>query len=934
MLDICAPGVAPGAHGGWVGAGYITGVVALAQDLAVDILGRRLTPDEFRTLLRETAVPIVDGDDEDDNVTNSGHTYLRVDAFALAEAISALAQKATQLIVYAGEPAGLASRHDEFMQGIVDASVTNPIVKTIVLADLPGPDSTYISIVHNGVVTSVVGLPDATGVLSPTLKEYQITDGTQLGGWLKWALDNYTDEDTKTVLSYYGHGTFLAPAVDLEGLLEQSRRTSSTLPYQPILPYDLDVFADFTDEYPRKELITPHAIQQMLEIGTNDGEQALDVLDLTHCFALSLEEVYEVSNDGASPYAEMVVGSPNYTYFDPAMAGAAVAALDPQADAQTMAETLINVYADKIDEANLVDGDSDVNHPLSLTVVDLEKIHGIKALFDELSYYLLREFNRNPIGTATIFEEVVRRSATYDTTYCKADWALDDEDALLDVGTFLPHLAQQFSSASGVMFRANQARALLDDAIVARRTSNGTPWMAAPNTPFWELDAYNTLGMSLFGDYIGQEDGTTRILSWHAPYYTDDIALNPHPYRFIQDSNGLPTWADVFNRYWEVREASEGLTLHTEGCLVDLPPVIEQGELAAIGITAPIAGSMHVGYGSRIKATMSTASAVSSPSVTITASNPAGIRVFTDTVSVGYLVTGTYEIESSSLFTPTTAGEYTVGVKVNSDGRIIEQDITDDNVTTTLRYVSPIQPFELDVVVATGQQWIQALSIPLILSGNAPLAEWTWQLFQYGPGENPGTHVPKLTHTRSEINPPQASTRALSPYDLQLPADLEVGPVILHIWGYAQDGRLSQEPAIVRFNYAPDASVVSLGQKTYYRLRAEANDDVSITLNIADGNAAMRVWGPQNRWSAQQIIGDGTIQFPSAYAGEYLVEIEGLDSTTTYNVSSELNGAQNRIMKNNDARWVGVPRPDFSEPSVNPPQDNDWHIFIPIVLSP
>ncbi|MEL7039577.1 MAG: S8 family serine peptidase [Cyanobacteria bacterium J06592_8] len=66
---------------------HIAGIAALAQQLAVQELGRRLTFDEFRNLLQDTGVTIFDGDDEDDNVVNTGLEFKRVDVLALGEAI-------------------------------------------------------------------------------------------------------------------------------------------------------------------------------------------------------------------------------------------------------------------------------------------------------------------------------------------------------------------------------------------------------------------------------------------------------------------------------------------------------------------------------------------------------------------------------------------------------------------------------------------------------------------------------------------------------------------------------------------------------------------------------------------------------------------------------------------------------------------------------
>jgi subtilisin family serine protease len=97
LTDIFAPGAyitGPNATGGTVAyAGtsqaspHIAGIAALAQDLADQYLGRRLSVSEFRTLLRNTADTIFDGDDENDNVTNTQTSYPRVNVENLADAI-------------------------------------------------------------------------------------------------------------------------------------------------------------------------------------------------------------------------------------------------------------------------------------------------------------------------------------------------------------------------------------------------------------------------------------------------------------------------------------------------------------------------------------------------------------------------------------------------------------------------------------------------------------------------------------------------------------------------------------------------------------------------------------------------------------------------------------------------------------------------------
>ncbi|MBI5830087.1 MAG: S8 family serine peptidase [Chloroflexi bacterium] len=95
LLDVLAPGarlIGANAGGGTQilqgtsqAAGYFSGIALLAQQAAQQELGRALTPQEFTTLVRETGTPVVDGDNENDNVVNTGLTFPRVDLLALAE---------------------------------------------------------------------------------------------------------------------------------------------------------------------------------------------------------------------------------------------------------------------------------------------------------------------------------------------------------------------------------------------------------------------------------------------------------------------------------------------------------------------------------------------------------------------------------------------------------------------------------------------------------------------------------------------------------------------------------------------------------------------------------------------------------------------------------------------------------------------------------
>ncbi|MFN3258960.1 MAG: S8 family serine peptidase [Pikeienuella sp.] len=95
LITGAAPGGGSAAQGGTSQAApFVAGMAALAQEIAEDRLGRRLTPEEFHDLLIDSAATIRDGDDEVDNVRNLNANLPRVDMLALARAIEALGGQA------------------------------------------------------------------------------------------------------------------------------------------------------------------------------------------------------------------------------------------------------------------------------------------------------------------------------------------------------------------------------------------------------------------------------------------------------------------------------------------------------------------------------------------------------------------------------------------------------------------------------------------------------------------------------------------------------------------------------------------------------------------------------------------------------------------------------------------------------------------------
>ncbi len=105
LIDIFAPGAlitsaAPGSNtatlaGTSQAAPHIAGVVAIMQDLADTYLGRRLSVNEMLSIMQSTGATINDGDDENDNVTNTGASFKRVDVQAMALAIQNMAPEIT-----------------------------------------------------------------------------------------------------------------------------------------------------------------------------------------------------------------------------------------------------------------------------------------------------------------------------------------------------------------------------------------------------------------------------------------------------------------------------------------------------------------------------------------------------------------------------------------------------------------------------------------------------------------------------------------------------------------------------------------------------------------------------------------------------------------------------------------------------------------------
>lgn len=109
LIDTFAPGApSSGAnynggvvamHGTSQASPHVAGIAVLMQQYAEQMMGRRLTLSEFRTLLDSSGTTIVDGDDENDNVVNTGLSFKRIDVFSMADAIYNMAPPGPEIKV-------------------------------------------------------------------------------------------------------------------------------------------------------------------------------------------------------------------------------------------------------------------------------------------------------------------------------------------------------------------------------------------------------------------------------------------------------------------------------------------------------------------------------------------------------------------------------------------------------------------------------------------------------------------------------------------------------------------------------------------------------------------------------------------------------------------------------------------------------------------
>ena len=175
--------------------------------------------------------------------------------------------------------------------------------------------------------------------------------------------------------------------------------------------------------------------------------------------------------------------------------------------------------------------------------------------------------------------------------------------------------------------------------------------------------------------------------------------------------------------------------------------------------------------------------------------------------------------------------------------------------------------------------------------------------FELTAGNNPLVNIFQATQTILLTTPPSNLT-------LTLPSNISPGRIEMQCRGIVA-GSFST-PAKVAFNYAP-ANRSLLNATDYFIFTSDDLDDLEIDVTAASGTIAATVWEPLNFFSAQQTtVSSGAVgqfAFHDAYAGEYIVAIEG---NGTYSVDARRNGIAARRLANMVTSVTRqLPRPAF-----------------------
>ena len=752
----------------------------------------------------------------------------------------------------------LAPQFSATLDGILHATAADPTKLAVVLADLEEDGDTVIVVAQNGTAQYIQGLPDQFGVLSADLNEYDMSDGATLGGFLLWARINYPAP--KALFSFIGHGLPLMPDQPIDTVFPPTSTVRSAETDPIALPSWVFASPDYTDTHP-KSIISAHALATALAKSTDNGNHPFALVDLAHCFALSIEELFEIA-----PYTKSVTGSPSYTYFSAELPGLALAAIQRGDSPLNMATRLIDAYHQALPADQ---------YPRLLAAVDTSRLHSIKEWWDLTSQALLTELNSNSAEAKSKIVTAYNRSAKYDTTGCQADWQLAPPDALSDFYSFAHELSLAFVNTPIADYAANTRQAI-DNAIISTHRQSGIPYFAQGSQSVW---AFTGKGISIYTDFLGSATADGQIaLSWQSDWYGDNIA-------FLAGG----TWGQVFGRFWD------GTAITTSKCLTSFPPMQDQGELRIVDLISPDPQETWVNRPIRAGIVIESASDLKNAIVTLNIEQ-AGQSVYSTTISTGALLTQTRFLMADDAWTPTMIGRYTVTVTIDPENFVVETNETDNQLIViglaTDGGDRPILPeFGLD----QGGQWVTnpdiSLSIPMTptarMGENVLINLYDFVDFESGIGRSNLASQSTIPFTTSQIN-------------LTLPAETEPGPIQLHI-KQTQSGAITPELSDIRFNYIPANTPISQGQIICYPFAGQRGDHLQIRLDLPDQeDANLFLWYPRNFAEPDQIgsrQGDDELLLSFApLNGEYLLCVRGESPQTTYTLSVLTNRRDNIVV--------------------------------------
>lgn len=444
-----------------------------------------------------------------------------------------------------------------YKQALIDNIVAGTAGKydrtALIVVDSNGPHDTQVLFVRNGIATPQTGLPNRLGIISDSLDEYDMADGATLGGFLKWARQTYPSN--QTLVTFIGHGLPAAPIADVDQLWPRqagSRQMAVTTNNIP-LPTKYWAHPNFTDNHPKRTLLTPKQLGIALAQATNEGANPIAVLDLIHCFGVTIEQLSEIA-----PYVQATVGSPSYVYLQPEMLQRSLHELPSELGAVALAKALATYH--QIAEPH---------HPTVITAVDNSHLAALQNAWNGVAGALLQRWQQEP----TTREQLTlawRQAAKYDAPLCDDEWRIDDSDYLADLGSLARALQSTFPGEP-VAVSAAQALAELS-AAVTTLTHADHPWMRPDQ--FWNFDS-NYSGIAIYGNLIPWQQNGQAYLSFQAHFYT--AAGAAAPYRFLQRRTpNDTTWGDLFTTFWQ------GKSVQTVACLPALQ--MTSGSNADLGL--------------------------------------------------------------------------------------------------------------------------------------------------------------------------------------------------------------------------------------------------------------------------------------------------------------------------------------------------------------